>query len=79
MAIPSATISMGPKMVNGRPRIHSAEARKARASPWAKVIIIAIHVQGRLDHSKGVEIPASDSSKIPTAIPATTGERISMT
>ena len=58
---------------------HSAEPRNERAKPCAKVITIANHVQGRLDHSRATGMPIRPSNATPMAIPARIGEKMSKT
>ena len=74
-----ATIANGPITVNGRPRSHSDEARNESAKPWPSVVAMANHVHGSELHNSGVRIPANPSRRMPSAIPAMMGERISIT
>ena len=74
--IPKITINIGPIIVYGLPLIQSADAKNEKTKPWASVIVIAIHVQGKLENLRGVFIDAIDSRQIPKNIPKIIGERI---
>ena len=76
-AIPKATMRIGPTIVNGRPHIHSDDARNDIARPWAIVVNIANQVQGSEDHFNGVVIAPNSPSKIPRDIPKMIGVRMS--